>query len=50
VNEFWQDGLDFYRGLSSSTRPVVADGTGMEAVVWDQADLVIDQILDVARG
>jgi hypothetical protein len=50
VNEFWQDGLDFYQGLSSSTRSVVADGTGMDAVVWDQPDLVIEQVLDVARG
>jgi hypothetical protein len=49
VNEFWQDGLAFYRGLSSSTSSVVAEGTGMDMVIWDQPDLVIRQVLDVAR-
>jgi sugar lactone lactonase YvrE len=50
VNEFWQEGLDFYEGLSSSTRSVIADGTGMDAVVWDQSNLVIEQVLDIAGG
>jgi hypothetical protein len=50
VNVYWQEGLAFYQGLSTTSRSVVADGTGMHAVVWDQPDLVIEQILDVDRG
>jgi hypothetical protein len=50
VDEYWQEGLAFYRALSSSTHSVIAQDTGMDAVIWDQPDLVIEQILDVAGG
>jgi hypothetical protein len=50
VNEYWQEGLAFYRTLSSSTHSVIANDTGMDAVIWDQPDLLVQQILDVAGG
>ena len=49
VDTFWQDGLAFYEGLSSSSRSVVANGTGLDMVVWDQPDLVIEQVLELLR-
>jgi hypothetical protein len=45
ANRFWHDGLVFYAGLSTDSRTVVADGTGMHMVVWDRADLVVDEVL-----
>jgi pimeloyl-ACP methyl ester carboxylesterase len=48
VNAYWQDGLAFYEDLSSDTRSVVANGTGLDMVVWAQPDLVIEQILAAA--
>ncbi|HEU5111734.1 MAG TPA: hypothetical protein VFU96_00365, partial [Acidimicrobiia bacterium] len=49
VDAYWQDGLAFYEGLSSSSRSVVANGTGLDMVVWDQPDLVIEQVLELLR-
>jgi pimeloyl-ACP methyl ester carboxylesterase len=50
VNDYWQEGLDFYAGLSSDSRSVVAPGTGLDMVIWDQPDLLIDLIISVADG
>ncbi|HJR88432.1 MAG TPA: hypothetical protein VJ930_12335, partial [Acidimicrobiia bacterium] len=36
VNDYWQDGLVFYRGLSTEVSSRVAAGTGMHMVIWDQ--------------
>jgi pimeloyl-ACP methyl ester carboxylesterase len=47
LNDAWQEGLDFYSGLSTDSQTVVADGTGMHMVIWDQPDLVVEEILGV---
>jgi hypothetical protein len=49
VNNFWQDGLAFYQGLSSDARSVIADRSGLDLVIWDHPELVIEQILDLLR-
>lgn len=49
VDSYWQDGLAFYEGLSSSSRPVVANGAGLDMVVRDQPDLVIEQVLEMLK-
>jgi sugar lactone lactonase YvrE len=49
VDAYWQRGLAFYRGLSSSSRSVIANGTGLDMVTWDQPDLVIEQVLELLR-
>ncbi|MDP9494804.1 MAG: hypothetical protein M3P87_06135, partial [Actinomycetota bacterium] len=48
LNNAWQDGLAFYAGLSTDTRSVIADGTGIHMIVWNQPDLVVEEILNVA--
>ena len=47
LDNAWAAGLAFYAGLSTDVTSVVADGTGLHMVVWDQPDLVLGQILDV---
>ncbi|HJR86931.1 MAG TPA: hypothetical protein VJ930_04685, partial [Acidimicrobiia bacterium] len=47
VNDYWQDGLVFYRGLSTEVSSRVAAGTGMHMVIWDQPELVVEEVLDV---
>jgi streptogramin lyase len=47
VNDFWQDGLAFYAGLSTDSQSVVATGTGMDWIIWDRPDLVLQEILTV---
>ncbi|MGQ0847908.1 MAG: hypothetical protein ACT4OP_02080 [Actinomycetota bacterium] len=49
LNDFWQEGLHFYASLSADSRSVVATGTGMNMVVWDRADLVVEEVLDLLR-
>lgn len=49
VNTSWQDGLAFYAELSTDSRSLIADGSGLDMVIWDQPDLVIEQILDLLR-
>ncbi|MGH8947360.1 MAG: hypothetical protein ACRDXF_00770 [Acidimicrobiia bacterium] len=50
VNVYWQDGLAFYQGLSATSRSLVANGTGLDMVIWDQPDLVVEQVLTLLRG
>jgi sugar lactone lactonase YvrE len=51
VNDYWQDGLAFYRGLSTDVSSRVAAGTGMHMVIWDQPGLVVEEVLNViSRG
>jgi streptogramin lyase len=47
LNDAWQRGLDFYAGLSTDARSRVADDTGLHMVVWDQPDLVVEEVLGV---
>ena len=49
INDYWQDGLEFYAGLSTNTHTVVAEGTGMEYVLWDRPELVVQEVLEVLR-
>jgi pimeloyl-ACP methyl ester carboxylesterase len=48
LNNAWQDGLDFYAALSTNNRSVVAERTGMHMVVWNQPDVIIEEVLSVA--
>lgn len=47
INDYWQDGLAFYRGLSTDVSSRVAAGTGMHMVIWDQPGLVVEEVLNV---
>lgn len=49
VNDYWQHGLVFYRGLSTEVSSRVAAGTGMHMVIWDHPELVVEEVLDVIR-
>jgi pimeloyl-ACP methyl ester carboxylesterase len=47
LNQYWQDGLAFYAGLSTDSRSVLAEGTGFDSILWDRPDLVVDEIIAV---
>jgi pimeloyl-ACP methyl ester carboxylesterase len=47
LNDAWQQGLEFYAGLSTDSQSIVAEGTGMYMVIWDLPDLVVAEILGV---
>jgi hypothetical protein len=49
INTYWQDGLAFYRGLSTEMSTRVAAGTGFHMVIWDQPDLVVEEVLNIIR-
>ena len=49
ANAYWQEGLAFYAALSTDSRSVIANGSGLDMVIWDHPDLVIGQILDLLR-
>jgi pimeloyl-ACP methyl ester carboxylesterase len=49
LNNAWQDGLIFYAGLSTDSRSMVADDTGMHMVIWDLPDMVVGEILGVIQ-
>ena len=50
LNDAWQDGLAFYAGLSTDSRSMVAEGSGMHMVIWDLPDLVVGEILGVIEA
>jgi hypothetical protein len=47
ISGYWENGLAFYRGLSTEVRSRVAAGTGMHMVIWDQPYLVVEEVLNV---
>ncbi len=49
VDTYWQDGLAGYEDLSSDSRSMVANGSGLDMVIWDHPDLVVEQVLDLLR-
>ena len=47
LNDYWQEGLAFYAGLSTDSRSVTATGTGMDRVIWDRPDLIVEEVTNV---
>jgi streptogramin lyase len=47
LNQYWQEGLAFYAGLSTNSRSVTATGTGMDRLIWDQPDLIVEEVTSV---
>ena len=45
----WQEGLDYYGGLSTRTRSVTVSGSNHN-LIWDRPDTVITAILDLSEG
>jgi hypothetical protein len=43
ADELWEQGIEFYAGLSSAGRIVVAEGSG-GGVVWDRPQVVVDAV------
>ncbi|MDH3464290.1 MAG: hypothetical protein OEM32_11780, partial [Acidimicrobiia bacterium] len=50
VNLLWQEGLEFYAGLSTESNIVVARDSGMDAIVWSSPNLILAEILKVVEG
>lgn len=46
LEQYWQDGIDFYADLSSNSRKLTAPGSGV-MVIWDAPELVVEEILRV---
>ena len=49
INDYWQEGLVFYAGLSTDSRSVTAAGTGMERVIWDRPDLIGQEVTNLLK-
>jgi hypothetical protein len=47
INDFWQEGLRYYAGLTPVSSILEASGSGT-MVIWDDPDFVVDSIIDVA--
>ena len=48
LNDYWQEGLAFYRGLSTDS-PVEeqATGTGMDRTIWIGQSLIVEEVMNV---
>lgn len=47
MNDFWQEGLAYYAGLSADSRTLVVPGTGLDRVIWDRRDIVVREVIDM---
>lgn len=47
ANDYWEQGLAFYAGLSTDSRRITADETGLGMIIWDRPDLVVAAVLEV---
>lgn len=50
LDEYWQDGLGFYRSLSTNSSLVLATGSGLDAIVSTKPDLIVSAVLDLLAG
>jgi len=50
ANGYWQDGLEFYAGLSTESDSTVATGTGLHMVIWDRPELVVKEVTNLAQS
>lgn len=50
VNQLWQDGLTFYASLSTDSVMVVANGTGMDAIIWSSPNLIASETRKLVDG
>lgn len=48
-NDFWQDGLDYYAGLSTDSTRIEARGSN-HVVIWYRPDVVVEAVLDVLES
>lgn len=46
MNAFWQEGLDFYAGLSSDSRLVIADGSN-HVIIWNRPEVVVEAVISL---
>ena len=47
INNYWEQGLAFYTGLSTDSRRLIANETGLEMIVWERPDLIVGAIFEV---
>jgi hypothetical protein len=47
INDYWEQGMAFYAGLSTDSRRILADGTGLEMIIWERPDLIVDAVIEV---
>jgi hypothetical protein len=47
LGDFWQEGLGFYASLSTDSRSVMATGTGMDSMIWDRPDLIVEEVTNL---
>jgi len=50
LNRYWREGLEFYSGLSTNSRPLGAEKTGLDYVLWDRPDLVVAAVIEVSTN
>jgi len=47
INDYWERGIAFYASLSTDSRRITADETGLEMIIWDRPDLIAGAVLEV---
>ncbi len=45
LDEYWQNGLEFYASLSTNSNSVVASGSGLDAIVSTKPDVIVAAVL-----
>lgn len=50
ASEYWEEGLDYYAGLSTESHRVTVSDTGFEGVLWFRPDLILKEISSLANG
>jgi hypothetical protein len=46
VSDRWQEGIDFYAGLSANSHRIVVSDTGIDGVIWFRPGVVLDAVLE----
>ncbi|MGH8928880.1 MAG: hypothetical protein ACRDWH_11050 [Acidimicrobiia bacterium] len=49
INTYWRDGLAFYAGLSTDSRSLTVPATGLDRMIWDRPDLIVEETLAVLK-
>ena len=47
INDYWEQGAAFYAGLSTDSRRILVDETGLDMIIWERPDLIVDAVFEV---
>lgn len=50
VSDYWEQGMDFYAGLSTNSQRISVSDTGLDGVIWFRPEAIVDAVLETVNA